>query len=84
MGSPLEYELTLFAISQILERFLVNCRITAVRDRIEDLLNVAHRRAALLDASRTDRGQTPSTDAGPVTGASDTAADDEMFGLPWF
>jgi hypothetical protein len=82
IGSPLEDDVPLYAISQIVERFCADCRVTAVRDRIEDLLNIAHRKATLVNTSRRNRGQTSSTGAAPVTGANDPMTDDDMFGFP--
>jgi hypothetical protein len=49
-ATPFEDAVQSHAISAVLERCVANCKNAAIRDRIEDLLNLVHHRVALVEA----------------------------------
>lgn len=83
VGGVDEDEIQTFAVSQILERTVSHSKFKPLRDPIEDLLNLAHRRAALVREPARRFHAAPDrsarTDAGHMT---HRPGDDNMFGFP--
>lgn len=83
-GTPFEDPILAQVASTVLERFVADCKSEAMRNCVEDLLNVAHRRAALVE-SPAPKG--PATRHDPAEGARDPedatppAGAPDIFGL---
>lgn len=83
-GSLFEDETLAWAVSAVLERFVADCTTAAIRDRVEDLLNVLHRRNALVEPP-APRGPGTADDGGTrVCNEPDASASDQppdIFGF---
>jgi hypothetical protein len=83
IGSDGEDKVLTYAVSQMLERFVSQSEVIPVRDRIEDLLNLAHRRAAISREAPLDmrtKCDRPGNNAVEPTDSHEP--DDDMFGFP--
>jgi hypothetical protein len=83
-GTPTEDEVLTRATSNLLERFVAHCTVVAIRDRVEDLLNLAHRRAAIAEMPAPRKNPAAHENIAPSDdrpNGSMTTPEPDMFGF---